>query len=266
MKLAELVAAIENHAPLEYQESYDNSGLITGDEQMEIHAVLLCMDIIKETVDEAIQLGANAIISHHPLIFNPISSLKEKDPIAQVIIKAIRNNIALYCTHTNIDNIVNGVNHKIGRKLHLKNMQILSPLQGELRKIVVFVPAAHTDHVRKELFAAGAGRIGTYDHCSYNIEGFGTFRASGKSNPYVGEKGKLHSEKEIRIETVFPRILQSKIIDALLEAHPYEEVAYDIYPIDNAYSFAGSGMTGELHKSLTETDFLKVVKRHLDLL
>jgi len=137
----------------------------------------------------------------------------------------------------------------------------LLPLTGELKKLVVFVPTSHADHVRKALFAAGAGKIGTYDHCSYNVEGFGTFRGTDQSNPYVGEKGKLHLEKEVRIETVFPRIIQSKIIAALFEVHPYEEPAYDIYPLDNVYPLVGSGMTGVLENSLEENDFLQNVKQ-----
>ncbi|MBN1158583.1 MAG: Nif3-like dinuclear metal center hexameric protein [Bacteroidales bacterium] len=260
MRLSELIAAIEAHAPLEYQEDYDNAGLLVGDEHMEVHAALLCIDVVSDTIDEAIDLGADVIVSHHPVIFKPLKNINEKNPVARIVTKAIRNNIALYSVHTNIDNIVGGVNSKLCQKLHLNHVQILSPLTDALKKLVVFVPVSHADQVRQAMFDSGAGKIGSYDLCSYNSEGFGTFRGSDNTNPYVGEKGKIHQEKEIRIETVFPAANQSGIIKAMLEVHPYEEVAYDIYPLENKYPFAGSGMTGELEIPTDEGIFLRFIR------
>lgn len=261
IKLSEIVKVIESNAPPEFQESYDNAGLSVGDDQMDIHAALLCVDITCETIDEAVKVGANLIISHHPLMFNPIKNLNEKDPIARIIVKAVRNNIAIYSAHTNLDNIINGVNDKLCHKLNLKHRKILSPLQGILKKLVVFVPLSHAELLRTALFDAGAGKIGSYDQCSFNTEGFGTFRGSENSNPYVGEKGTSHHEKEIRIETVFPVTTQQKVIQAMLKVHPYEEVAYDIYPLENAYPIAGSGMIGELEHPVDEQEFLRHIKK-----
>lgn len=260
IKLWELVKIIESYAPPEFQESYDNAGLLTGDDQMEIHAALLCVDINCETIDEAVKVGANLIISHHPLVFNPIKNLNEKDPVARTVVKAVRNNIAIYSAHTNLDNIINGVNDKLCHKLNLKNRKILSPLPGILKKLVVFVPLSHAESLRTALFNAGAGKIGSYDQCSFNAEGFGTFRGSENANPYVGEKGTTHHEKEIRIETVFPVSIQPAVVQAMLKVHPYEEVAYDIYPLENAYPFAGSGMIGELEHPADEKVFLQLIK------
>ncbi|MBN2480575.1 MAG: Nif3-like dinuclear metal center hexameric protein [Bacteroidales bacterium] len=260
MKLSELVAALEAYAPPGYQESYDNSGLLVGDDRMEIHGALLCIDILSDTIDEAVNLGADVIVSHHPVIFDPLRNLNENNPAARVVSKAIRNNIALYSAHTNIDNIIGGVNSMLCLKLNLNRIRILSPLSHGLKKLVVFVPVSHADPVRQALFDAGAGKIGSYDQCSYNSEGFGTFRGSENSDPYVGEKGKIHHEKEIRIETVFPATLQSGIIKAILEVHPYEEVAYDIYSLENEYPLAGSGMTGELESPADEKEFLRLIR------
>lgn len=260
MKLSELVSVFESYAPLDYQESYDNAGLVLGDLQMEVNAALLCLDVHRETIDEAVGLGANLIISHHPLLFHPLKNLRNDNPVADILLRAAQKGIALYSAHTNLDNVINGVNQKISQKLNLQHRKVLSPMKNALKKVVVFVPLSHADQVRKSLFDAGAGKIGAYDNCSYNVEGQGTFRGSGKSNPFVGEKGKLHVEKEVRIETVFPATRQKRIVEAILAVHPYEEVAYDIYPIDNEYAFAGSGMMGYLDDPPDERHFLKQLK------
>jgi dinuclear metal center YbgI/SA1388 family protein len=260
MKLSEIISVIESFAPLAYQENYDNSGLILGDPSMKINKALITIDVTEEVIDEALNNGANLIISHHPPIFNAIKKITGNSYTERLIIKAIKNTLAIYSAHTNIDNIEQGVNLKICQKLHLNNPRILRPLAGELRKIVTFVPLSHADEVRKALFNAGAGHIGNYEQCSYNLEGLGTFKGSEDTNPYAGEKGKLHFEKEVRIETVFPKVIQSKVVSALLSAHPYEEVAYDIYPLENDYYMAGQGMIGELEKETAELAFLKELK------
>jgi len=260
MKLSEIIAVFESYAPLSYQESYDNAGLTVGDTGMEISAALLCIDVTEAVVDEARQQGANLIISHHPVIFKPLKQLTAGTGPERIIISAITYKIALYCAHTNMDNISGGVNRKICQKLNLEKTRILSPLPNSLRKLVTFVPTASAEEVRSALFAAGAGNIGAYDSCSFNLEGKGSFRASEGSNPYAGEIGKLHFENETRIETIFPAVWKTRIIKALLKVHPYEEVAYDIFPVENEYEQAGWGMIGELKEPVNSLDYLQQIK------
>jgi dinuclear metal center YbgI/SA1388 family protein len=268
MKLREIVSVFESFAPLAYQENYDNSGLAVGDPDMDVTATLLCVDVTIEVVEEAKNLGANLVISHHPVVFKPLSKLTGSNSVEKIILLAVRNNIALYSAHTNLDNVLYGVNHKICSKLGLAEPTILVPRQHALKKLVAFVPDQHADAVRNALFDAGAGHIGNYDTCSFNNNGFGTFRALEGANPYVGEVEELHRENETRIETIFPAANQKAVIQALLKSHPYEEPAFDIYPVDNSFQLAGSGMMGKLAKPINETDFLEHLKtffkcRHL---
>ncbi|MDD5570219.1 MAG: Nif3-like dinuclear metal center hexameric protein, partial [Bacteroidales bacterium] len=260
MKISEITRCLEEFAPLSYQENYDNSGLIIGNHNTDISKALISLDCTEEVVDEAIKTKVNLIISHHPLIFSEIKKITGKSNSERAIIKAIRNNIAVYAFHTNLDNVEKGVNYKICEKLGLKNTKILSPQNNLLRKLVTFCPSGKIENVRKAIFEAGAGVIGNYDECSYNIEGTGTFRAGEGTNPYVGKKGKRHYEKEIRIEVIYPVPGESKILNALIKSHPYEEVAYDIYPLSNELKSVGSGMLGELQVLQNETDFLKKIK------
>jgi dinuclear metal center YbgI/SA1388 family protein len=261
MKIKEIISCIESFAPLSFQESYDNSGLITGDPTRETKKALLCIDVTEEVIDEAIKLKCGLIISHHPIIFRPIKKLSVDNYVNRCIIKAIRHNISLYAAHTNIDAVHQGVNARICAKIGLENTQVLVPRAEELRKLVFFVPLNHADKVRKKVFEAGAGHIGNYDQCSFNLQGNGTFRGSEDTNPFVGEKSKFHTEKEIRVETIYPVHRESAIIRAMLDSHPYEEVAYDIYPLANLYNQAGTGMVGELHEPLSEAIFLKRLKK-----
>lgn len=260
MKLREIVSVFESFAPLTYQEKYDNSGLAVGDPDMEITAALLCIDVTVEVVEEAINRGTNLIISHHPVVFKPLSKLTGSNSVEKVILLAVRKSIALYSAHTNMDNVLHGVNHKICSKLGLIEPEILAPLQHVLKKLVTYVPDQHADVVRNALFDAGAGHIGNYDACSFNNNGFGTFRALEGANPYIGDVGKLHLENETRIETIFPAACQRVVIQSLLKFHPYEEPAYDIYPVENIFPSAGSGMIGKLANPLNEIDFLGQVK------
>jgi dinuclear metal center YbgI/SA1388 family protein len=260
MKLSEIISVIESFAPLAYQENYDNAGLVTGDPTRDIKKALITVDVTEKIIDEAVNAGADLIISHHPVIFNEIKKITGSTYTERIIIKAIKKDLAIYSAHTNLDNIKEGVNLKICQKLGLTNPRILSPVKGELRKLVTFVPLDHADNVRLALFSSGAGQIGEYEQCSYNLEGLGTFRGSENTNPYTGEKGKLHFEKEIRIETIFPKAIESKVISALITTHPYEEVAYDIYPLDNYYDRVGMGMIGELEKETDELSFLSKIK------
>jgi dinuclear metal center YbgI/SA1388 family protein len=260
MKLREILSDFELFAPLAYQEKYDNSGLAVGDPEMEVTAVLLCIDVTVEVLEEAEQLGANLVVSHHPVVFKPLTKLTGSNAVEKIVMLAIRKNIALFSAHTNLDNVLHGVNHKICVKLGLAEPEILVPLQHALQKLVVFVPVNHADTVRNALFDAGAGHIGNYDWCSFNNNGYGTFRAMEGANPFVGMVGKLHTENETRIETIFPSAYQKAVIQALLKSHPYEEPAFDIYPVENTLLSAGSGMLGKLAKPVNETEFLEQLK------
>jgi dinuclear metal center YbgI/SA1388 family protein len=260
MKLSEIISVFELIAPITYQEDYDNSGLTVGDSGMDITAALLCIDVTLPVIEEAVQLCANLVISHHPVIFTPLKRITASNYTEKIILSAIRNNIAIYSAHTNLDNIFTGVNHKISQKLGLENIKMLVPFQNGLKKLVTYVPLAYADDVRMALFNAGAGHIGNYDACSFNTEGKGSFRPLDGTRPFVGEAGNLHFEEEMRLETVFPAAYKARIIETLLKAHPYEEIAYDIYPIENTYELAGAGMIGTLKKSADEADFLNQVK------
>ena len=260
MLLKEITQHIESIAPLAFQESYDNAGLIIGHPNDEISGILITLDVTEDILDEAIRKNLNLIIAHHPIIFSGIKKLNGKNYIERCIAKAIKNDIAIYAAHTNLDSVFGGVNSKICEKLVLQNCRILAPTPSFLKKLVTFVPIADAAKVRNAILEAGAGHIGNYDSCSFNQNGNGTFRGNDQTNPYVGEKNQLHTEEETRIETIFPKHIQSKVIQALLQAHPYEEVAYDIYPLDNEYTQAGIGMIGELQEPIDELDFLQKVK------
>ena len=261
MKIKEIVNALEIFAPLPLQDGFDNAGLQIGLTDAEATGALLCLDVTEAVVDEAITLGYNLIVSHHPLIFKGYKSITGRDYVERCILKAIKNDIVIFSMHTNLDNAPQGVNFKIAEIIGLKNLRILEPKANQLLKLVTFVPEAQADEVRNALFAAGCGCIGNYDSCSYNLEGKGTFRAQPGTHPFCGEIGELHTEHEVRIETVLPAYLQGKVQKALIEAHPYEEPAYDFYPLQNEWAQAGSGLVGELEEPETETDFLRRVKK-----
>ena len=260
MKLREITAFFEKLAPLMYQESYDNSGLQVGDYAMEVSGALVTLDITGEVIDEAIRKQVNLVIGHHPLIFGGLKSITGRNMTERVVQKAIKNDIAIYAAHTNLDVIRQGVSGKICEVIGLKNSRILEPVGGVLKKLVVFVPSGHAEKVRQALFAAGAGVIGNYDSCSYNTEGEGTFRGGDNTTPFVGEQGKLHFEPEVRVETIFPEHVKGMVITAMLQAHPYEEVAYDIYPLENKFPGVGMGMIGELETPVDETEFLSLLR------
>ena len=262
MKIAEITDFIESVAPLAMQESYDNAGLIVGDRQTEVSGALICLDVTEEVVDEAISLGFNLIIAHHPLVFGRLKKFSGSGAVERTLVKAIKNDVAVYAAHTNLDNmLVNGVNSRIASKLGLEDVRILSPMSGNLRKIVVFVPTANAEAVRNAMFEAGAGSIGNYSRCSYNLQGEGSFKAEEGCNPYVGEIGQTHFEPETRIETIAPKHLVSRVVNAMLSVHPYEEPAFDVYPLDNSFGMAGSGIIGALPKPENAADFLQRVKQ-----
>lgn len=263
MKINDIINSLEGLAPLAFQEVYDNAGLIIGDRVKEVKSCLVCLDINEEVIREAFDKQCGLIISHHPLIFKELKKITGSTSTEKIVAEAIRKDIAVYSMHTNLDNVGLGVNRILCEKLGLGRLSILRKQKGTLRKLVTFCPADHAERVREAIFNAGAGHIGEYDRCSYNLEGEGSFRAGEKASPYVGEVGEMHFERETRIETIFPSYLQDKIIRALLGAHPYEEVAYDIYPLDNQYDQAGAGMTGYLDVPVSESEFLDRLKKTL---
>jgi len=266
MRLSEIIQFLENIAPAAFQESYDSSGLIVGETSMEINKALICLDSTPEVIEEALEKGANLVIAHHPIVFSGLKKFNGKTHIERAVMLAIKHNIAIYAIHTNLDNVLsNGVNEKIGNKLGLENMRILSPKKGLLQKLVTNCPDAHAEEVRQALFTAGAGKIGNYDTCSFNTQGQGSFRATEGANPFIGEIGKTHWEQETRIETVFPRHIASKVISALKQAHPYEEVAYETFFIENEWPQVGSGIVGELPEVLSQEEFLNRLKTKMQI-
>ena len=260
MNIKSVTDQIEIVAPLVLQESYDNAGLLLGSYSVEVTAVLITIDVTEAVVDEAIEHNCNLIVSHHPLIFNTLKKITGKNEVERCIIKCIKNDIAVYAAHTNLDNVPNGVNGKIADKIGLINQQILVAKNNTLTKLVTFAPKLHAYRIREAIFKAGGGHIGNYDECSFNSEGNGTFKAEKSANPFVGEHGKLHTENEMRIEVIIPTHLKDNIINELIKAHPYEEPAYDLIPLQNTWKGIGAGMIGELQVPENELDFLLRLK------
>ena len=261
MKLKEITDCLEAFTPLAYQESYDNAGLICGNHNMDIKGALICLDSTEAIIDEAIANGCNLVIAHHPIIFSGLKKITGKNYVERVIIKAIQNNIAIYAAHTNLDNVHCGVNAQIAKKLGLINCKILAPSSNAgLKKLITFCPEANAEAIRTALFVAGAGHIANYDQCSFNTPGTGTFRAGEGTTPFVGKQGQQHRENELRIETIYPQHIESALIKALLKAHPYEEVAYDLVSLTNTNNRIGAGLIGELTSETDEMLFLKQLK------
>ena len=260
MKIKEITNYLESVAPLHYQESYDNAGLLVGDANREIDAALITLDCTEEIVEEAIENNCNLIIAHHPIIFSGLKKITGQNYVERTIIKAIKNNIAIYAIHTNLDNIKTGVSAKIAEILGVENCKILSPKKDLLRQLAVYCPVSDTEKVKEALFQAGAGDIGNYDECSFSAKGEGTFRANEGCDPHIGNIGERHTEKEEKIEVIFPKYKENTIISALKQAHPYEQVAYQIYILDNIYENVGAGIVGELAQKVDTNRFLEMLK------
>ena len=260
MTVKSICELIEEVAPLALQESYDNAGLLVGNSQMEVTSVLVCIDITEEVIEEAIQKNCNLIISHHPLIFSSLKRLTGQNEVQRCVAKAIKNDIAIYAAHTNLDNVLEGVNGKIAEKIGLVNPRILQPKQNALLKLITYVPRLHSYSVRQALFNVGAGEIGNYDSCSFNMEGVGTFQANDSAKPFVGNANELHSEPETRIEVILPEYLKFKVLEVLLKTHPYEEPAYDFIALQNSWNQVGAGLIGELEVEEDELFFLNRIK------
>ncbi|MHC9087996.1 Nif3-like dinuclear metal center hexameric protein [Tenacibaculum sp. IMCC1] len=274
MQIKDVTNYIEQLAPLSYAEDFDNVGLLIGNYTTEVTGVLVTLDTLEETVDEAIANNCNLIVSFHPIVFSGLKKINGNNYVERVVLKAIQNNIAIYATHTALDNVNNGVSAKMGEVLGLENMKTLIPKKGIIKKLTTYVPFAEANNLREKLFETGAGNIGNYDNCSFNVEGKGSYRGNENSNPTVGEKGKLMFEEETCITVTFDSYLEGKILSALFKNHPYEEVAYEVITLDNPNQNVGMGMIGELPSAMNEKDFLLFVKetfktgcvRHSELL
>ena len=260
MQIIDIIRTLEAQAHPSLQESYDNAGLLTGSPGWECKGILCTLDATEAVIMEAKSRGCNLVVAHHPIIFGGLKKINGKNYVEKTVIAAIKNDIAIYAIHTNLDNVIHGVNHKIADRLGLINRQILAPKAGQLLKLFTFVPIAQAAQVREALHKAGAGNIGEYSEVSFNAAGTGMFKGSEKTHPFVGTPGKLQEEPEIKIEVVLPAHLQSVVVKALLEAHPYEEAAYDIISLVNENQLIGSGLLGELPEPMEELGFLHMLK------
>lgn len=265
MLVKDILKQLELLAPPIYQEEYDNSGLITGNMQQEVTGILISLDCIESVVDEAIRENCNLIVAHHPIVFRGLKRINGNNYIERTIIKAIKHDIALYAIHTNLDNVAGGVNFKIAEKIGLQNVKILAPKKQLLKKLSTFVPSADKEKVLEALYKAGAGTIGNYSECSYQVEGMGTFKPNEKANPAIGSAGKRENVAETRIEVIFPTHLEAAVLSGLFNSHPYEEPAYDVILLENKNAEVGSGAIGTMPVAMSEVDFLNYLKTKMEL-
>ncbi len=265
MKIQDITSFLESVAPPSLQESYDNVGMLTGNGNWECSGVITTLDATEEVILEAIEKKCNLIIAHHPIIFSGLRKITGKNYVERAIITAIKNDIAIYAIHTNLDNVLHGVNAAIADKLGLVNRQILQPKNETLKKLFTFVPVDHAEKVRSAIFSAGGGHISKYSECSFNTAGQGTFKPGEGTNPFTGKPGVRHTEEEIKMEMIFPAWQAYTIVEAMKAAHPYEEVAYDIITLDNQNQSVGSGLTGELQEPVTEQELLELLKQKFNL-
>lgn len=258
--IKDIVAELEKLAPLSYQEDYDNAGLLVGSPQTAVTGVLFSLDITEAIIEEAVRKGCNLIVAHHPIIFRGLKKLNGKNYIERTVIKAIKSDVALYATHTNLDHVVGGVSFKIAERLGLSNVRILAPKKQLLTKLTFFSPVENTEAILAALFAAGAGKIGEYQECSFRTEGTGTFLPGESANPVIGKRGEREAVAEHRSEVMFPSHLESRVMSALKDVHPYEEVAYYLTKLENENQEVGAGAIGELAVPMESHDFLNHLK------
>ena len=260
MKIKEVTDAIEELSPLSYAEDFDNVGLLVGSHEDTVKGILVSLDCLEETVEEAIQSKCNLIVSFHPIIFSGLKKLNGRTYVERTVIKAIKNDIAIYAMHTALDNSIRGVSDKMGEVLGLKNRKVLMPKARTLKKLTTYVPPSSAEEVRKALFEAGAGNIGKYSHCSFNAPGEGTYLGNEESNPAIGEKEILQRVPEVLITVIFDGHLERKMLRALRESHPYEEIAFDVITVDNRHPEIGMGIIGELEEETGTKEFLTSLK------
>ena len=264
MIIQDVINHLHNLAPLAYAEDFDNVGLLVGDKNENVSGILVTLDTLEAVVDEAIENNCNLIVSFHPIIFSGLKKLTGKTYVERVVIKAIQHNIAIFSIHTALDNALQGVNSIICDRLGLTNKKILIPQSGTIKKLQTYVPKANAEALRTALFNVGAGSIGNYESCSFNIEGEGTYLGNENSNPVIGKKGELHTEKEVAISVTFKKHLESKILKTLFEVHPYEEVAYEVTTLENTNQHIGIGMVGELKNAMETEDCLNFIKNKMN--
>lgn len=261
MLISDIITHLESIAPPFYQESYDNAGLLTGQPGWECKGVLVTLEATEAVIREAMEKKCNCVVAHHPIVFGGLKKINGKNYVERAVIAAIKNDIAIYAIHTNLDNMMAGVNGRMADKLGLVNRQILLPRPSSLSKLFTFVPATHIDPVRDALFAAGGGIIGNYGECSFASDGTGSFRAGEGAHPFAGKIGERHYEKELKLEIIFPSHLQAVLVQALIAAHPYEEVAYGVVQLANTHPGIGAGLAGELEQPMEEKQFLDLLKK-----
>lgn len=257
MTIADVERILDSLAPLYYAEDFDNVGLLVGNPKDEVNGILVTLDTLENVVDEAIEKKCNLIISFHPIIFSGLKKLVGNTYVERVVIKAIANNIAIFCMHTALDNSRLGVNYKMCEVLGITNPKILIPKKDTIKKLVTYVPKVNAEEVRNALFKAGAGNIGNYSNCSFNVNGLGSFNPEKNANPTIGIKGKMHLEEEVQLNLTFEAAREKTILSALFKSHPYEEVAYEVTTLDNTNQTIGMGMVGTLKEVMTETEFLQ---------
>ncbi|MGB2867513.1 MAG: Nif3-like dinuclear metal center hexameric protein [Bacteroidota bacterium] len=264
MLIADIEQILESWAPRWIAWERDNVGLQVGDRSKTVRKVLVALDITEKIISEAAVRGANLIVSHHPLLFRPPSAISAADPVGKLVLSLAEKKIALYSAHTNLDFTKEGVSFSLARKLGLADVKFLAPLKDLLAKIVVFVPEEHRERVTNAMVKAGAGVIGDYSLCSFRISGTGTFRGSANSSPVIGQPEKLEEATEVRLEMIVPRAQVRETVEAMKRVHPYEEVAYDVYRVENPSANYGAGAIGSLSQPVTLEAFLKRAKRILD--
>ncbi|MCS6824685.1 MAG: Nif3-like dinuclear metal center hexameric protein [Cytophagaceae bacterium] len=264
-KIKEVIQWLESSVPCALQEDYDNCGLITGNANQEITGINICLDVTEKVIEESIASDCNLIISHHPVVFRGLKKINGNHYVERILIQAIKNDIAIYALHTNLDNVHYGVNKKIADIIGITDTRILAPKSGLLKKMVTYVPKEQADTVLKALYAAGAGNIGNYSECSFQLDGVGTFKPNEQANPTLGSANMLEYVQEKRVEVIFPSYLQRNVTTALYNAHPYEEPAYDIIPLSNEHALVGAGMIGTLTSPMSETEFLQLLKTRFNL-
>ena len=265
MKISDVILQLENLAHPSLQESYDNCGLITGNELAECTGILVALDATEAVIAEALMKGCNMVVVHHPIVFSGLKKITGKNYVERTVIAAIKKEIAIYAIHTNLDNVLQGVNSRIAEKLELTDCRILLAKNSTLKKLITYVPVDYLDKVRDAVFSAGGGTTGNYAECSFVATGTGSFKANKEADPFVGEVGERHYEKEAKLEVVFEAWKEKQLLNALIKSHPYEEVVYDIISIGNVDRQTGSGIIGELDKSVDEMAMLEKIKKEFGL-
>lgn len=265
MKIEDIIRFLDEYAPPTLQESYDNAGLICGRKSNELTSCLVVLDTTEAVIEEAVQKGCNLVVAHHPIIFSGLKSLTGSNYVERVIMKAIKHDIAIYATHTNLDNVIDGVNKRFAEQLQLQNTRILKPKSNNLFKLTVFVPHQDSEKVLAAIHQSGAGQIGEYKNCAFTSKGTGTFTPTEEADPHIGQQGKAEFVEESRVEVIFPRHHKSQVLNAMRKSHPYEEVAYFLHELENENQETGSGMIGELAEPMDERNFLTYLKERMQL-